>query len=149
MSAVLDASALLALWLDETGADLVEAAVSEGAAISAVNLAEVLSVLIRARPDLAGELAEAANARDDARRLESLGAVGIALPGALAVEPFTLADALRTAAIFPDSRAHGLSLGDRACLMLGLRLGWPVLTADHAWGRMGTKALGVEVQSIR
>lgn len=149
MSAVLDASALLALWLDEPGADLVETAVADGAAISTVNLADVLSVLIRARPDLAGELAEAASARDDRRRLESMGAVGIALPGALTVEPFTLADALRTAAIFPASRAHGLSLEDRACLMLGVRLGWPVLTADHAWGRMGTMVLGVEVHLIR
>lgn len=149
MSAVLDASALLALWLDEPGADLVEAAVSEGAAISTVNLAEVLSVVVRAGPDLAGKLVEAASTRDDAQRLESMGAGGIALPGALTVEPFTLADAMRAAAVFPESRAHGLSLGDRACLMLGLRLGWPVLTADHAWGRIGTTALGVEVHPIR
>lgn len=149
MSAVLDASALLALWLDEPGADLVEAAVSEGAAISTVNLAEVLSVVVRAGPALAGGLADAASTRDDEQRLERMGAGGIALPGALTVEPFTLADAMRAAAVIPESQAYGLSLGDRACLMLGLRLGWPVLTAHHALGRMGAGALGVEVHPIR
>lgn len=45
MSAVLDASALLALLRDEPGAERVEAALERGAQLSAVNLAEVLSKL--------------------------------------------------------------------------------------------------------
>ena len=46
----------------------------------------------------------------------------------------------------PHTRALGLSLGDRACLALGLRGGLPVLTADHAWQQL---TLGVVVQVIR
>ena len=57
MHQVLDASALLAFWLDEPGGEVVEAAVVDGAAISTVNLGEALARLVRDRPDLAGKLA--------------------------------------------------------------------------------------------
>jgi PIN domain nuclease of toxin-antitoxin system len=39
-----------------------------------------------------------------------------------------------------------LSLGDRACLALGLRLGSPVVTADRVWA---TVDVGVEIVLIR
>lgn len=48
---VLDASALLAYLLDEAGADEVEQALGDQAAIGAVNLAEVLSKLSDAGED--------------------------------------------------------------------------------------------------
>jgi PIN domain nuclease of toxin-antitoxin system len=44
------------------------------------------------------------------------------------------------------TRRAGLSLGDRACLALGERLGYPVVTADRIWASLG---LGVEVVVIR
>lgn len=40
----------------------------------------------------------------------------------------------------------GLSLGDRACLALGLRLGSPILTGDRAWLELD---LGVEIEFAR
>jgi ribonuclease VapC len=46
----------------------------------------------------------------------------------------------------PLTRAQGLSLGDRACLATGLRLGRPVITADRSWAALD---VGVTIQLIR
>jgi PIN domain nuclease of toxin-antitoxin system len=43
-------------------------------------------------------------------------------------------------------RPHGLSLADRACLSLGLRLNLPVLTCDRAWAGL---ALPPKIQLLR
>jgi len=118
-SAVLDASALLAYLQGEAGSEEVRDAIGEGAAISAANWAEVLSKLIEAGEDavaLAGRLARE-------------GLIG----DAVKVVPLTAEDALAIAQLRPATRASGLSLGDRACLALGRRLGLPVLTTDRAW----------------
>lgn len=48
--------------------------------------------------------------------------------------------------LWQQSRQIGLSLGGRACLSLGLRLGLPVLTCDRTWA---TLSLGLNVQVIR
>lgn len=130
--AVLDASALLAYLRDESGAEVVADAIAEGAFISTVNLAEVL-----ARGADRG--ADPAQLADDMRRR------GL-LDGALISEPFTLADAVEAARSRPDTRVLGLSLGDRACLALGARLGAPVLTADGAWRDL---RLRLEIRYVR
>jgi PIN domain nuclease of toxin-antitoxin system len=44
------------------------------------------------------------------------------------------------------TRQAGLSLGDRACLALGLTRGLPVLTADRVWAQLD---VGVEVVVCR
>jgi len=49
------------------------------------------------------------------------------------IEVFTAEDAECAARLWPATRALGLSLGDRACLALGRRVGAPVLTTDRAW----------------
>ena len=57
MAVVLDASALLAYWLDEPGAEVVTMAVSaEGAFVAAPNFAEALTKLVDRSPDLAQKL---------------------------------------------------------------------------------------------
>jgi len=126
MSAAIDASALLALLFGEAGAEAVADAIASGAATSAVNLGEVATVLVRRAQDPAKILAPV---REQ-----------------LVVEPFTDADAVAVAALYPDTAGKGLSLGDRSCLALAQRLGAPALTAERAWADLG---LGVQVELIR
>jgi PIN domain nuclease of toxin-antitoxin system len=129
---VLDASALLAYLNDETGADLVEEALLSGAAISAVNLAEVLS-----------KLAEVGD--DPQSVIENLKRRGL-LGSKLAVSPLSEEDAVMIARLYRSTKAHGLSLGDHACLGLALRLRVPALTADRAWSRL---KVAVKIEPIR
>jgi ribonuclease VapC len=98
-----------------------------GATISAVNLSEVFDKLH------SGGLSE--EEADEAVAELSLGVVDFDEPQA------------RVAAFLrQQTRRAGLSLGDRACLALGLRRGEPVVTADRAWASLD---LGVEVILIR
>ena len=126
MTIVLDASALLAYLKGESGEEVVDGVLAESA-ISSVNWAEVVQKSISAGVEVDGML-------DD---LQALG---------LKVEPFTPEDGERTGRLWEQSRQAGLSLGDRACLSLGLRLGVPVLTSDRAWASLN---LSLDVQVIR
>ena len=123
---VLDASALLALLHAEPGADTVERAV-DGAAVSTVNWSEVHERAAARAVDVSGLRAD----------LEALG---------LEIVPFTVDDAERAAALRPATRPLGLSLGDRACLALALRLDRPALTADRSWIDL---EIGASITSIR
>jgi ribonuclease VapC len=129
---VLDASALLAHLNDESGAEVVEDALARGAAISAVNLAEVLSKL--------AEIGE-----DPAQVSDTLWRRGL-LGAKLEVLPLTADDAVLIATLHRKTKPQGLSLGDRACLGLALRLDLPAVTADRTWSRL---RVGVKVQMIR
>jgi len=123
---VLDASALLALLNSEPGSRIVEESLSS-AAVSAVNLSEVVSKLSeRGMPE-----AEVRTA------LEGLG---------LDVRPFDTAMAYSAGTLRPATRGLGLSLGDRACLALGLSLSAPVLTTDRSWRKL---KIGVKIRAIR
>ncbi|MEJ7718440.1 MAG: type II toxin-antitoxin system VapC family toxin [Thermoleophilaceae bacterium] len=124
--AVLDASAVLALLARERGADEVRR-VLPGAAISAVNLGEVLERQGRRGLDLARE-------RGDFIQL------------GLSVVPFDEEAAEGAAALWAPTRKAGLSLADRSCLELAARLAVPALTADRAWAALG---IAVEVRLIR
>jgi PIN domain nuclease of toxin-antitoxin system len=133
-SFVLDASGLLALLLDEEGAEEVERRLASSAAISAANLAEALSKIAEHGAD------PGAVARD----LEAKGVLG----GLLAVEPVTAEDAITIAELRPATKAYGLGLGGRICVALGRRLDLTVLTADRAWVEL-EGALGVKVYAFR
>ncbi len=113
MTAVLDASALLALINREKGTGAV-LPVLEAARMSTVNIAEVLSKLsdIGMPPAVAEDL------------ISRLG---------LTVEPFELSHAERAARLRPTTRHLGLSLGDRACLALAQERGLPAYSADQSW----------------
>ena len=124
---LLDASALLAYLQREPGFDAGREALREGAAISAVNLAEV-----------AGKLK--ARGKDPERIVRRLLAMG------LEVLPFTLEEALEAGALDPLTRPLGLSLGDRACLAAGKVRGLAVLTADRTWAGV---VPGVDVVVVR
>jgi len=123
---VLDASAILAVFLHEPGWDVVADHMRE-AAISAVNFAEVLSKLSdRKAPDEVVQMAR--------RAIQHL------------VVPFDHAMALRAADLRRSTRARGLSLGDRACLALALTESLPVLTAARPWRDLG---LPLDIRIIR
>jgi len=126
VTVVLGASALLAYLKDEPGADVVEAILAESV-ISSVNWAEVIQKAIAV-----GVLVEG--------MLDDLQALG------LVVEPFTPLDGEVAGRLWEQTRSFGLSLGDRACLSLGLRLNVPVLTADRTCTNL---TLSVDVRVIR
>jgi ribonuclease VapC len=130
---VLDASALLAYLHEEDGAAEVADAIARSASISAANWAETLSKVAEAGVD-PGQLAT---------DLEEQGL----LHGLLEVLPLTAEDALVIGELRPRTRGLGLSLGDRACLALALRLRLPVLTADQDWTEL--RDFEVDVQPIR
>lgn len=113
MSCVLDASAVLAFLQRETGADVVEQHLVEGASCGAANWAEVAQK-VRAQ-GRSWELARAL--------LSTYG---------LRVEAVTQEDAEWAADRW--RAREGLSLADRLCLALRERLDVPALTADEAWG---------------
>lgn len=123
---VLDASALLALLNDEPGAEKVKKVLAT-AAMSAVNLSEVLAVL-----------ADRGVPRDEAETVLA------DLP--MDIVPLDRAAAGEAAALRGSTRHAGLSLGDRACLALAGRLGCPALTTDRAWAKL---KVGVAVTCIR
>ena len=123
---VADASAILAALKDEPFSNL-DARWLIGAAVSAVNLCEVLSKLHD--DGLNDAQAHAAVSRMDLR-----------------VVPFDALQARTAAQLRSITRPAGLSLGDRACLALGDRLGCPVVTADRIWVTLG---IGVEILVIR
>lgn len=111
MTTVVDASVVLAWLQDEPGADEAEPMLIEGV-IGAANWAEVLQK-VRQHGAPIGSVS---------RLLASFG---------LAVEAVTRDDGERAAELWRPGSA--LSLGDRLCLALGLRLGLEVATADAAW----------------
>jgi len=126
-SAVLDASAVLALLNAEPGSEIVADAIANGAIISAVNFSEVVA-----------KLADAGMAEDQIRA--TMGLLGIQLT------VFDEPSAYQAGVLRPSTRAAGLSFGDRACLALAQRLGLPALTADRAWERL---SLGITIQVAR
>ena len=129
---VLDASALLAYLQGEPGSDLVATALTQGTTLSAVNWAEVLSKLSeRGKPP-----------QDVAAQLRDLGLLGQAIQ----IYPVDEELALMIAELLTATRAMGLSLGDRACLALALKLNLPALTADKIWSSVD---VGVSVRLIR
>lgn len=126
---VFDASALLALLNREPGSERVAEALVSGATMSTVNLAEVTAKLAEiGMPE--GEIREA---------IEPLGVDFV---------DFDVADAFASGLLRPASRAAGLSLGDRACVALGMRMAAPVLTADRRWSSLDLGA-DVEIEMLR
>lgn len=123
---VLDASALLAMLAAEPGSEIVARSLPN-AAMSAVNLSEVIAKLAdHGMPESAIRSS-----------LEGLG---------LHIYPFDAELAYSAGALRPATRSFGLSLGDRACLALGLKLSAAVLTTDREWKKL---KIGARVRTVR
>lgn len=123
-SAVLDASAVLALVRDEPGADKVAPHIGQ-AAMSAVNLQEVVKELL-----LSGLDEAAIREVVDELRLDIRAHDGDA--------------AYAAAGLHAQTREFGRGLGDRSCLALAVHLGVPALTADREWKKVKVRNLKVE-----
>ena len=126
MTAVLDASALLAFLHDEPGAEDVRAAL-DGGIVSTVNWAEVIHKALAHQVSVA-------EMRDE---FADIGVI---------FAPFTAEQAEIAAHIWEKTRAVGLSLADRACLAVAIEKELPILTGDQAWTGL---ALDIEVRSVR
>lgn len=125
---VLDASAVLAFLFEEAGADKVSPVLETGSGlISSVNYAELVSKLID-------------QGMPPAIIRETLFGLELELVDHDEAQAFVTGE-LRTI-----SKAFGLSLGDRACLALGIIKQLPVLTADHVWLKVPVQT---EVRVIR
>lgn len=123
---VLDASAVLAVILAETGAEVVIPRLP-GAFLSCVNLAEIATRAL----DLGKPLEE--TAREIGR-----------LP--LHIAAYDAEQAYFTASLRPAARPLGLSLGDRACLALAMSHKASVLTADRDWRKLD---VGIDIIVFR
>lgn len=123
---VLDASAIMAIINREPGAEIVENYL-EQSIMSSVNMAETL-----AKMQLGGWTS--VQAENDVSNLIQN------------IIPFDKDFAMLSARMIKSTKPYGLSLGDRACLATGLRLGLPVVTTDTAWKKLD---LGVEVICVR
>ena len=111
---ILDASVILAQVHGEAGMEAARAAIADDSAVSAVNLAEVVSKL----------LVGGASSEQLAAILHLLG---------LSVIPLTAEIAVEAGRIHAASRHLGLSLADAACIATARALGATAVTADRAW----------------
>lgn len=114
---ILDASAVLAVLNGERGEKKVIPMLAESA-ISSVNLTEVAAKLLETGMD-----------EDSARLAVSVLGIG-------EVVDFTEDLAWKAAKLRPLTKQYGLSLGDRACLALAMKLKVPAITADKEWAKL-------------
>ena len=127
-SYVLDASALLCLINGEPGADRVHRALKHSS-ISVVNVSEVIAKRI--------DFGDAPDALiQDIADLE------------LTIVEMDFSQAALAGRMRAQTRAIGLSLGDRACLTLAKTLGAIALTSDRAWLVIAAE-VGVSVEMVR
>ncbi|AIL66185.1 twitching motility protein PilT (plasmid) [Rickettsiales bacterium Ac37b] len=122
---ILDSSALIALIRKESGAEIVARYLKESI-ISSVNFSEVVAILARKIPkdiivDLLSKLVSEIVLFDELQAIEA-------------------------GMLYPQTKAYGLSLGDRACIALAINKGLPVLTADTSWSSLN---LGINIINIR
>jgi PIN domain nuclease of toxin-antitoxin system len=124
---VLDASAILAFLNEEPGYEKLTPELLAHSIASTVNLAEVQTKLVArgGSPDEAWE-----DARSPVRE----------------ILPFTEEHAQLAGSLVTRTRRLGLSLGDRACLALGIVLNVPIYTAERAWKEL---KLNVPIHILR
>ena len=124
---VLDASAVMTVINSEPGVDKLTPQILDAALTSTVNLAEVH-----------GKLIHRGFSPDDA---------WAAANGTIHEAVAFTAEHVKTAGdLVIQTRALGLSLGDRACLALAIALRAAVYTADRSWKNLN---VGVRIHVIR
>lgn len=124
--AVLDTSAVLAIFNQEPGAETIVRIVRQSA-ISTVNLAEIATKLNQ----------WAVPPEQIMRWVDGLEVEIVA---------FTEDQAIAVGSLRNLTHERGLSLGDRACLALAQRLGIPAYTSDRKWSEI---EIGINVVQFR
>lgn len=128
---VLDASAVLAAIFDEAGGDTAVDHLDDGV-LSAVGLAEILTKYLDRGIETHGV------ARD-------LMALGVEVVSVTTIDAERQLE-LRKLDLAASTSGPRLSIADRLCLAVALRLGLPVVTADRLWAELD---LPVDVILIR
>lgn len=128
-SFVYDTSAIMAHLHNERGWELVRAALMRTGYMSAVNIAELVTKL-------------AASGMSEEEIRLTVGPLNL-----IHVE-FDTETAFIAGLLRPATKEAGLSLGDRACLAVGIQRQLPVLTADQAWRRVPIE-VDVQIEFIR
>jgi len=123
---VLDASAVLAILFQERGCENLTDDILDTAVISAVNLAEAQTKLVRMGHD-----------PDDAWNDASSIAPA---------EDFTPDQARTAGTLARATQTLGLSLGDRSCLALAMEMNAEVYTTEKLWKNL---KLGIPIHVIR
>jgi len=124
---VFDASAILAILQHERGAENLTVEIRQNAVVSAVNLAEVQSKLVKKGHDPEAAWEDALSTMTE-------------------VEPFTGGQARIAGDLITTTEKYGLSLGDRSCLALAIALKAPVYTTEQIWKNL---KVGVPIHVIR
>ena len=114
---ILDASAVLAVLNGERGEKKVIPILAESA-VSSVNLTEVAAKLLETGMD------------------EASARLAVSVLGIGEIVDFTEDLAWEAAKLRPLTKQHGLSLGDRSCLALAIKLNVPAITADKEWSKL-------------
>ncbi len=128
MTNVIDAAALMALLLDEPGADVV-AGVIRGGLMSTVNISECC-------------------ARAVERGASASAALAMITGYEIRIVDCDLEQAVEAGRLRDPTRTTGSSLGDRMCLALAILRGGTVYTADRRMGSLDGK-LGIDIRLIR
>lgn len=113
----MDASAILAVLNSEPGEKIVVPLLAESA-VSSINLAEVGAKLLDAGLD------------------KATAEIAVSVLGIGEIIDFDEAQAWEVARLRPLTKQNGLSLGDRACLGLAIRMGVQAVTADKEWSKL-------------
>ena len=124
---ILDSSALLALIKNEEGSSVVEELLGS-IVMSSVNVSEVASILLDSEM----------SAEQVRKAIE---------PFIDSIIAFDFEYSILCAALRRSTKHLGLSLGDRACISLGIKLGLAIYTADKIWAEL--KLENADIRLIR
>ena len=114
---ILDSSALLALFNSEKGWEKVEELLPLSI-MSTVNTAEVVAEL------------------DKKLGVSSNQSKEMVLASINKIVPLDFEQSVEVGRLRKETEKFGLSLGDRACIALGLTTGYTIYTADKAWANL-------------
>lgn len=123
---ILDASALLALFNSEPGSNEVEKILPDSI-MSAVNVAEVIAEL------------------ENKLNISLLEGREMIHASINRIIPLDFEQSIEVGGLKRITKSLGLSLGDRACIALGIQLEATVYTADKIWNNLNIEGLNIKL----